>query len=58
MVAKNNKVKAFVVMMCLSAFGCSNFTPGDPEKEMEPDPIQKGPGIFTGRSGDWVIIRR
>jgi len=24
----------------------------------DPTAIKKGPGIFTGRSGEWVIIRR
>ena len=56
MVAKNNIAKAIAVMMCLSAYGCSNFTPGEPD--LDPDPVQKGPGIFTGRTGEWNIFRR
>ncbi len=44
-------------VFCLSGTGaCDHFTPGEPE--LDPDPVKSGPGLFTGRSGSWTIMRR
>ena len=51
-----NIAKVIAVVMGFSTFGCSNFEAGEPD--LDPDPLQKGPGILTGRSGSWTIMRR
>jgi hypothetical protein len=33
------------------------YMQGDKEIE-DPTDIKKGPGIFTGRSGEWVILKK
>ncbi len=40
----------------IALLGCAYVQP-DKEIETDPKPIKEGPGIFTGRSGAWVIIR-
>ena len=45
------------VAMCLAGTAaCSNIEPGDPE--VDADPVKKGPGIFSGRSGSWKVLGR
>ena len=38
-------------------FGCAYVQP-DRDIETDPQPIKEGPGLLTGRSGEWVIIRK
>jgi len=45
----------FFLILSLSA--CDHFH-GDKEIEMDPQALKKGPGIFTGRTGEWRIIGR
>jgi hypothetical protein len=41
-------------------FGISSceYAQGDREIDTDPQPLPKGGGIFTGRSGEWKIIGR
>jgi hypothetical protein len=46
--------------LILGSFGiasCDHIQP-DREIETDPSPLPKGPGILTGRSGDWTIMRK
>ena len=44
-------------VMTILVSGCANVQPAS-EIETDPQPIRKGGGIFTGRSGDWTVIRK
>ena len=49
-----NLIIAFGIV--LVSVGCAYFEPGTPD--VDPDPGPKGPGVFSGRSGSWVIINK
>ena len=43
------------ILLLLSA--CAYVHP-DSEVDTDRDGMRKGPGIFTGRSGEWTVIRK
>jgi len=44
----------FVLLAMLTS--CEHFEAGTPEPES--DLVAPGPGVFTGRSGEWKVIRQ
>jgi len=51
------KTVVCLLFLTLSLSACDHVQ-GDREVEMDPAGIPKGPGIFTGRSGEWNVIKR
>jgi|TARA_B100000315_G_scaffold248721_1_gene278909 hypothetical protein len=48
------------LLLALLSPGMSScaYMKGDKEVNTDPDPGMPGPGIFTGRTGEWVIINK
>jgi hypothetical protein len=49
-----------VLTLLLGSIGITScdHIKGDKEYELDPRAIKPGPGLFTGRSGHWTILRK
>jgi hypothetical protein len=51
-------VLTFALILMLVGISSCDHIQGDREIETDPKAMPKGPGLLTGRSGVWTIIRK
>ena len=50
-------ISVLALLMFASALAACDHMQGDTEID-DPSAIKKGPGIFTGRTGEWTILSK
>jgi hypothetical protein len=56
---KRSPLISLVIGLTLGISACDHIQGSQfDETDLDPSGIAKGPGIFTGRTGEWKVIRR